>query len=65
MCVICPVSLILLYLVQSKHSNYDIPYQAIISSFLSFSAFKAEVYVDIHTHTVFFLHCKKKSFTPM
>jgi len=55
-CVICPASLILVDLVQSKPSNYDIPYQAILSSFLSFPTFKAEVNVYLsvtkHSHTL-------------
>jgi hypothetical protein len=54
MCVFCPISLILLYLVKNKPSNYDVPYQAILSSFFSFATFKAEAFVDIsitkHTH---------------
>jgi hypothetical protein len=56
MCVFCPISLILPYLVKNKPSNYDVPFQAILSSFFSFPTIKAKVYVVIsvnqtHTHT--------------
>jgi hypothetical protein len=47
MCVFCPLSLILPLLVKNKPSNYDVPYQAILSSFFSFSTIKAKVYVVI------------------